>query len=173
MASFEIKMSDIVTRFTTGVKYCADWAAKNIIENENKGRQENKLDDSDIRKLSKIAEYDMKVATFHIATAFAVAYLAFAYFGYMGAVHAAVKIGICLFVREVANQSLAQDNSVAGAISSFFSGTSNFIQRFKIDPNWTPDYLNVDTPWGKISLIKNPTLSWDKQFALFKEALFA
>lgn len=148
-------------QFETGfVKPVAKYLAENSVDRRTQSRSEI------VQDLQGSLEYDIKANVFNVATICAVAYAALAFLGAMSLIKATLLIGVCYVIREVANQSLALTES--DSIAQFTSRLVGYFKNASLDDEWHPDYLS----WGDVCILKNPSISLDRQFGIAKRALF-
>lgn len=147
-------------QFETGfVKPVAKYLAENSVEGAW-----NRFEI--VEDLQGALEYDIKANVFNVATICAVAYAALALLGAMSLIKATNLISVCYIIREVANQSLALSES--STIQGFAERLAGYFKNMVEDDQWQPDYLS----WSDVCILKNPSISLDRQFGIAKRALF-
>ncbi|HNA61922.1 MAG TPA: hypothetical protein PKW79_02475 [Rhabdochlamydiaceae bacterium] len=148
-------------QFETGfVKPVAKCLAENSVDRRTDNRSEI------VQSLQDNLEYDIKANVFNVATICAVAYAALALLGAMSLIKATNLISVCYIIREVANQSLALSES--STIQGFAERLAGYFKNMVEDDQWQPDYLS----WSDVCILKNPSISLDRQFGIAKRALF-
>ena len=148
-------------QFETGfVKPVAKYLAENSVDQRASNRS------AIVQDLQGSLEYDIKANVFNVATICAVAYAALALLSAMSLIKATILIGVCYVIREVANQSLALTES--DSFTEVVSRLAGYFKNASLDEEWHPDYLS----WSDVCILKNPSISLDRQFGIAKRALF-
>jgi hypothetical protein len=122
--------------------------------------------DLDITALKILFEYDIKAMTYNVATLCAIMYVALGVFGGMSVLSTVILGGSSYLIREIADHSLSYSKSKG--FWDPLSRLANYGFNKLLDKGWHPDYLS----WGEICILKNPRLSFDKQFQLTVKAIF-